>query len=359
MLPGISDYANRSAVLLQATERFEDALGDFRQQDIATKDLLSAAEQDSFAGVRLGFQVEPGVPPPSSVSGRLSAVLYDLQSANVLIAAGVRTESPNGQGAGNLLQDARQEVATTRDELLSPAAPTGFAAKLSLKSATLESAVGEFRNYSDQLLGEIVSEAGKTIKVASTELSKLDPSEIGKALGQIGEAVPIIASAGQLLRKGLEKLKRAIESLIEMFGKDAFKKIKEQVTQILEAAGVSSQGLLEKVLGTNSVKQRIATILANPSLTIAKVDDASNLLPDLASHFNGDNKLLRAVMRGIQLAGALLVVLHFAAPWLAPTLAIAYVLAIGAAALVGLQYTGAWRTLNWIDGVEQIADKIS
>src|SRR5690349_8708571 len=129
MLPGISDYANRSAVLLQATERFEDALGDFRQQDIATKDLLSAAEQDSFAGVRLGFQVEPGVPPPSSVSGRLSAVLYDLQSANVLIAAGVRTESPNGQGAGNLLQDARQEVATTRDELLSPAAPTGFAAK--------------------------------------------------------------------------------------------------------------------------------------------------------------------------------------------------------------------------------------
>ena len=43
----------------------------------------------------------------------------------------------------------------------------------------------------------------KSIKIAVTELGKLDQSEI-TALGQIGEAVPIVASAGQLVRKGLE-----------------------------------------------------------------------------------------------------------------------------------------------------------
>jgi hypothetical protein len=346
-------------VLLQAAERFEDSLGDPRRREAATKQLLNAAEKDSIADVRLGFQMEPGAPPPASVSGRLSAALLDLQSANVLVAAGLRAEKPKEQGDGELLKDARRQMATTREELLAPAlVPTGFAASLNLKSATLESAADQFRNYSSQLLGEIAGGAEETIKTAMTELKKLDPAEIVKAVGQIGEAVPIVAGAGQLLRKGLEKLKRAIEALMEMFGKDAFKEVKEEIQRIVKEAGVSGRTLLESLLGANSVKDRIKSILASPTLSISKVDSASNSLPQLARDFNRDNKLLRAVLRAIQLAGLLLALVQFAAPWLVPTLAIAYVLAIGATVLVGRQYTGAWRVLAWNDGVEQVADRI-
>ena len=359
MAPGTSEYTRRSAVLLQATERFEESLGEPRTREAATKQLLSAAEKDSIADVRLGFQMEPGVPPPASVSGRLSAVLFDLQSANVLVAAGLRAEKPKEQGDGEFLKDARRQMATTREELLAPArVPTDFEASLNLKSAALDTATSQFQHYSGQLLGEIAGESEKTIKTAMTELKKLDAAEIVKALGQIGEAVPIVAGAGQILRKGLEKLKRAIEALMEMFGKDAFKEVKEQIRRIVKGAGVSGRTLLESLLGANAVKGRIKTILASPTLSISKVDSASNSLPPLARDFNRDNTLLRAVLRAIQLAGVLLALVHFAAPWLVPTLAIAYVLAIGTTVLVGRQYTGAWRVLAWSDGVEQVAARI-
>lgn len=356
MASGISEYTRRSAVLLQATKRFEQSLDDPRRRDAAIRQLLTAADQDSTAGVRLGFQAKSDDEPPASVSERLSAVLFDLQSANVLVAAGMRAEAP---GDGKLLQDASRQMGTTREELQAPAVlPTNFVASLNLKSKTLDSAAEQFRNYSSQLLGEIVSEAEKNIAAATKELKKLDPAEILKAVGQIGEAVPIIAGGAQVLRKGLEKLKRAIEALMEMFGKEAFEKVKEQIQTILEKAGVSIHALLEALLGTNSVKARISTILENKALVVSKVDGASNSLPELADNFSRDSKMLRAVMRAIQLAGLLLALLSLAAGWLVPALAIAYALAIGATVLVGRQYTGASRVLAWSDGVEQVAERI-
>jgi hypothetical protein len=356
MAPDISDYTRRSAVLLQATERFERSLDDPQRRETATKQLLSAAEKDSIAGLRLGFQAGAGEPEPATVSGRLSAVLFDLQSANVLVAAGMRAEE---HVEGELLKDARRQMATTREELLAPAlVPERFVASLNLKSKTLESAAEQFGNYSSDLLGEIVGKSEQTITAAIVELKKLDPAEIVKAAGQIGEAVPIVAGARQVLRRGLEKLKRAIEALMEMFGKDAFKEVKEQIQHLLKEAGVGGRTLLESLLGANAVKDRIKVILAKPALAISKVDGASNLLPELAREFNRDNSLLRAVVRAIQLAGVLLALVHFAAPWLVPTLAIAYALAIGATVLVGRQYTGAWRVLAWSDGVEQVAARI-
>ena len=115
-------------------------------------------------------------------------------------------------------------MATTREELLAPARVSSkFASSVNAKSATLDSATSQFQIHSGDLLGEIVRDSAETIKTALTELKKLDAAEVLKALGQIGQALPIIAEAGQVLRKGLEKLKRAIEALMEMFGKDAVK----------------------------------------------------------------------------------------------------------------------------------------
>jgi hypothetical protein len=357
MAVGIAEYTTRSATLLYAADRFAESLGIREAQDAATQELLSVAERDSLSGVHLGFETDSGAPRPMSVSARLSAVLFDLQSANVLVGAGLQLEAPNNQES--FLNDARQQVATTRDELLAPTAVTsGFAPSLKLQSATLQSATEQFRNYSGQLLGEIAGEVEKTVKIGMTELGKLDPSEITKALEQIGEAAPIIAGAGQLVRKGLEKLKRAIEALMEMFGTGTIKKIKEQIEKIVKEAGVSGRALLDSLLGVNFVNERIKAILESSALNISKLDSATNSLPEIARDFNGNNKMLRAVMRAIQLAGLLLPVLPFAAPWHVPTLAIAYVSSIGVTVLVGRQYTGAWRVLTWIDGVEQIADGI-
>jgi len=145
---------------------------------------------------------------------------------------------------------------------------------------------------------------------------------------------------------------------MEMFGKDTFKKVRDEIQRLLKEAGVSGRALLESLLGANAVKDGISSILAKPVLVISKIDGASNSLPELEHDFDRDTKLLRAVVRAIKFAGVLLAFVNFAAPWLVPTLALAYALAIGATVLVGRQYTGAWRVLAWSDGVEQVAARI-
>jgi hypothetical protein len=356
MAEGVFDYTRRSAVLLEAAKRYERVAGDPREKDAAAKALFSAAERDSFASLR--FEAEQDLPPPASVSSRLSAVLFDLQSANVLLAAGLQTESSKPEG-GDLLRHARQEIATSREELLTrDAVPTNFAAALNVQSATVEAAISEFRKYSQQLLDEIVGEVTNTIDVALTELRKLDLGEIGKALKQLGDAVPIVASGGQLLQKGLEKLKRAMEALMVLFGKDALRNTKDQIEQILKQTGVGSGTVMRSLLGAHSVEERIAAILASSGLSAAKIDEACNFLPELAREFNQNSKLLRAILRAIQLASLGLAVLHFAAPWLVPTVGLVYVSMIGVAVLIGRQYTGASHMLAWIDGVEQVAARI-
>jgi hypothetical protein len=108
----LSGYTRRSTVLLQAAERFEENLADTAPLTAATRELLAAAAKDSFADVRLGFQGEPGVPTPPPISDRLSAVLFDLQSANILVAAGLHVALADLIDA---IEEGRIESAQARD----------------------------------------------------------------------------------------------------------------------------------------------------------------------------------------------------------------------------------------------------
>jgi hypothetical protein len=357
MSADVSDYLRRSASLLQAADRFGDSIDRGDGQEDAASDLLDRAGVDSFDRLRLGFEAKPGVQPSAEMSEGLSAILFDLQSANLLVAAGLRAGQRDA-AAGKVFERARDEIDATRGELEVVPRAVGFEDKLNVQSATLASAVGDFRNYSNRLLGEIVGDVEKTMTDAASEVKKLIPDDIGKMLGQLGEAVPIIAKAGNLVRQGLEKLKRALEALTEMFGKESLKSIKDQIGELLKATGVSIRTLLQSILGADRVKERIERILQIATLDMSKVDAASNRLPEVARSFSRDNKILNALLRGIRLTAAILALVQYAAGWLLPTLAGAYLSIIGAALLVGRQYTGASRTLIWTDGLEQVAEGI-
>jgi hypothetical protein len=88
------------------------------------------------------------------------------------------------------------------------------------------------------------------------------------------------------------------------------------------------------------------------------VDRASNSLTALAGAFTESNALLRALIRAIDLAAVLLLMLNFASPWLALGLAVAYLSAVGGALLVAGEYTGGRQLLHWTKGVEQVAEGI-
>lgn len=361
MAQGVDEYIHQAALLLQAAEQFEDSLaaGD-AEQEFAVDELLGVAQKNAVQGISLRFQGQPGagLPATRSVSGGLSAIVLELQSANVLVAAGLQKQELGLAGDLDLLHQAQQHVATTRDELSASATGSARFASLNIQSATAESATQAFRTYSGQLLDEIVDEAGNTAKAALKGVAKLDAYQIANALSQIGEAVPIVAGVGVLLRKGIEKLKAAIEALSELFGKDAFDKVRDQIGEIWQQAGEVGRALLTRLLGAQGVKARIEEILSGSSLPISAVDGASNALPVLAAEFARNNKLLRALVRAIDLAAGLLALLSFAGPWLGLALGTAYLSTIGGVLLVGGEYTGGRRLLRWVDGVEQVAERI-
>jgi hypothetical protein len=348
--------------LLQATDLFKDNLaGNETEQDFAVNNLLTTAEKDG-GDTLFGFQAQPGAgrPPPSLEDG-LSAALWELQSANLLVAAGLRRGELEVKDIADPLDRAEQDFRTTRSELRATS-PTPMEAQfervLNLKSNTLDAATGAFRTHSGNLLEEIVKEAQDTIKDALKGLGKLDAYQVASALSQLGQGLPIVAEAGALVRKGIEKLKRAIEGLAALFGKDAFAKIKEQISAVWQQTNELGHTILVSVLGVEKVKARIEQILADTSLAITAVDSGSNKLAPLAADFTRNTKLLRALRRGLDLAADFLTLLNFAGPWLGLALGAGYLSTIGAAVLIAGEYAGGRRLLQWVNGVEQIAEQI-
>lgn len=357
----IDEYARRSATLLHASERFRAALfADERQQQFRANDLLAAAGDEAAKDVFSRFQ--PGgtspLPRPSGPSA-LSAVLFDLQSGNLLIAAGLRIKELPAIDDGNLLSEAHRQIEASRGELVASDVRMQFAANLMIHSGDTNAAAAEFRRYSGELLDEIVLESRNTINTACKGLAKLDPSEVTKAIDQLGGAVPIVADVGRLVRQGLEKVKRAIEAVAELFGKDTLDKVKATVQEIWSNVKSLDHDLLGRLLGVGTVKKRIEQILAASTLTPAALDRATNTLPGVASEFTKNNSLLRALIRAIELVALLLYALRFlTGPWLAVALGIAYLTIIGGALLIGGEYTGGRQLLHWAQGVEQLAEAI-
>jgi hypothetical protein len=361
MASGIADYSTRSAKLLTAAQRLsEGAAATDRVAQKATTNLLRVAERSATESLNLGFAADASLAAPIGVTEGLAAALFDLQAGNVLIAEGIRQaeSAPMIKGDTTLLSEPQLQIQLSRNELLrSPGTSLGFDAKLNQSSATIEAAVGGFRSFSDKLLGEIVKDAQSTVLLARDGLGKVDTSALGELLKRIGDPFPFAADVGKLIQKGSQLLKNGIEAIVALFGTEKLIQVRDAVSDVwLDIANLGDI-LFERLLGVASVKRHISEILLAKDLIIKRVDNATNALAPLAASFNSDNKLLRAIIRAIGLAGALFGWLHAAGPWYTVGLGVAYGTAIGAVLIVGRQYTGALPIRN--QGVEQLAEAIA
>jgi hypothetical protein len=355
------DYAQRAAVLLNEASRFEDSLSaDESAQQAAVRDLLEAA--DMGAGPTVAA-FDPGIgppPPPAGLDG-VSSILFDLQSANLLMAGAIERKEIAAAAPAGHFQRARQDIETTRNEITTPET-IPFELSWTVKSSTSAEAANEFRKWSGKLLDEIVDESADTMERAVNGLRKLDPAKVSDALGALLKPLPFATEAGVLVRKGIQKLRQAIEALVALFGTDAFEAIKGEIDKLRNASGDIAHKLLEAVLGVPAVRQRIEAIAAvgkdKPEAWRDTVDRASNSLIALADDFTRYNRLLRALIGAIDLAVVLLVALHFAGPWFALAIGVAYLSTIGGTILVAIEYTGVRQLLRWTKGVEQVAEGI-
>ena len=79
--------------------------------------------QNSFAEVNLGFN-PADLPPKTPVSARLAAVLFDMHSANLLVAAGVRAEHRPNRKTADFGRRAAADGSDCDELLVNAAAPS-------------------------------------------------------------------------------------------------------------------------------------------------------------------------------------------------------------------------------------------
>jgi len=359
VVSGIGDFANRSDVLLGAAELYADGLaqGDETALDRAGDELLDAAAWDAAGPLGLYAIGQPSA-AAATTEADLATVLLDLQAGNLLVAAGLqRNALPNVPADRAVFDEAHEQMAEARQELAAtPSVVLGLQAVYA-NSADIEAARNDFRSQSKALLEEIVNEVNGTISAASEQVEKLKLADVMAAVNQIGQALPVVAQAGQLVRKGLDLIKRAIEGIFDFIGREATETVKSQLKALWEKIGQGRQNFVETLLGVAAVKARIETILM-AATDLRRVDFGTNALIPVADAFTRRNTLLRAVVRGLALGGSCLALVHLAAPWVSLALGAAYLASIGAALLIGAAYTGQHRIFGDIEGVEQIAERI-
>ena len=359
-----TQYVGRSEQLLAAAQQFRAALdnpgGD---PDLAVDDLLAASGGNLGQAMILGYMAQPGVTRRANQpEDALSAALLNLQSANLLMSAGVALREGNSTGETLPFDDAVAHVQTTLAEASTNAQGyrQGFAPEQTIRSSDVDAARQTFRSSADIVLKELVDGGLEVSSAVLHGLAKLDSGQVRVAFSKLGESVEIVATLGRLVRKGVEKLKAALDLMTSLFGSEAIHKAKAELGDIWKkfTSGDYSRAILEQVFRVTTVKADVARLSRLPGLQLDRIDGASNALAPLSQEYARRVKLLNGVATGVGIAA--LTAGYFTAllPWLPLAIGGAYLGVLAGALLLGMEYTGAVRVLKWVSGVEQVAQQI-
>jgi hypothetical protein len=364
-----ADYPARSNSLTDAGQTLLDSLEDEDiDRSVAIQDLESAAHVSPASEVMLRFapEVTDRIPQPPEQTGTddaLSGILLELQSANVLMSAGVALNEHGRGPAPSLLTESLQQVEASRSAVtqeLQARSQLQFAPAKGAKSPNLEKAKHTFRENAEGVLKDIVDDAASVISTVLEQTKKLDATKVLQSIDKLGESFEGIAAAGRLIRQGIEKLKSALESLTNLFGKDLLGRMKEKVRDLVHKfqSGQYTRDLLTSLFGVENTKGRIAEVLELSTIGLERFDEASNELPRLSDKYKSTMKLLQSLISGVVLAGSIISFLHLAAPWVPLSLAVTYVGLIAATVLIGMDYSDSGGLLHWVRGVGEIANGI-
>jgi hypothetical protein len=362
-----SDYPAKARRLADAGQNLLEALQDpSMDRGIAISD-VEAATTVTGADLRLGFDASAGGVTKDAESygtpdDTLSGLLLELQSANVLMSAGIALNEHGGGADGRLLQDSIGQISSSRSELesamASSAAKQAFAPQ-EKPSGSVGDAVVLFRSSAERTLTSITEGTDGVINSIFKELKKLDGSKVLQAIDNLGQSFAVVASAGRLLRQGMEKLKSVLDALSKLFGADVLAKVKAEVKGIWEkfTSGQYTKDLVRSIAGIKSAEDRISEIAKLQGLEISRLDGVSRKLAGLEDRYQGNVKILNGLIAGVVTAMAILAFLHLVGPWLALAAAGAYAAILAGSLVVAINYCGCRHLLNWVHGVCDIIEE--
>lgn len=301
----------------------------------------------------------------------LASFLAEVQTANVLIAAGQVVGETGVRSSPRILDDAifrlndtaRALEASLSKPIEAGAKPGRFGfsdsiAVQEIKSVDLPSAIKNFENLSNETQSTLVSESQTVASSVVTALSKLDLDKVSEALKKLGSGMQGLTAVGRLIRAGIEKLKGAINALLQLLGNDALQKVKAEIEKFWKSVkdGKFIEEQLKKIFGIEDTKSKVEDILKSQNLRLEALDGASKELGKLIVKFKDAMSMTRRILSAITVAGAVLTFLFGGVAAL--PLAIAYFVVLAAVILTGMDYADAGFVLKRVRGIREIAQSI-
>jgi hypothetical protein len=165
-----------------------------------------------------------------------------------------------------------------------------------------------FGELASTTLSSIVSEAAKTIRSMLTEFEKLGFDRITKALGSLGERLPNLGSIGRLIQLGVERVKSAVEWLLDLLGPDLLASARKQVQDVWDKlkSGQAASSVLEWIYDIPGTRKQVDDILTRSDLLKEKLVANDTDLKALTPAFRADMELARTIATGVAVTGGLL-----------------------------------------------------
>lgn len=324
-------------------------------------EVVEAAQLNATAGMAMGFAGRAETAPPPGLDDMLASVLFDFQSANMLISAGIATEGPDREAGSNYLAQSVRQIEQAHAEIGASAAFVfGFNANDLVHSEDLKTACSTFALRSHTTLESFLAETQDVVQMIIDQLKKMDVGKALDAINQLGTSFDVVRNVGILVKQGIEKLKGALQALTQLLGEDALKSIKTKLVEIWKhiTEGKYTHDALAWTFGIEQTEARIKQILAAPGLQVPTLDAATNALLPLGDSYAKSMKLLKTLLGSVVVVSTALALFHIALPWLPLLTATTYVAILAAAVLIGMNYSESSGILHWVKGVGEIVSGI-
>jgi len=306
--------------------------------------LLSAADEQGLEATqaREKYFTAPASAADKTISAveALTAILDQAQTAQTLIAAG---HAINETGAGG-------DAAALDNAIVALESGPDFATVLALhfsveptRSPDLPTAMQTLRSRTDESMKTLVSEAHHAGSKVVEKLIRIDSTKALEALANLGGPFEKLPDLGILIRKGIEKLQSAIDSLKWLLDEEALKQVKEKITALWKHVqdGTLLDSLLAWTFEDRKIQATLQEIAEKQTPASGRVDGASDLLPALGEGFKNQMKWASTLNTVVAASSGLLLIAGVVAagPLAAFTVG-AYLLILAAIVIIGRDYAG-------------------
>ena len=325
--------------------------------------LLSAADEHEGEAVKTRNQMfaetEMTAKPEQLASDVMAAVLSDVHVANTLMAAGNALEETDADPNPELLNQAvfgMEETAPLQEQTERVLA---FSAE-PIHSTDLPSARATFQRRADETLNSLISAANDASGNLISAMKKVDGQKLLDGPSQLGGPLADLPKAGNLFRKGVEKIQNAFDFLRRVLDSQLVSEVKEKLGELWSKIkdGTWADALLGWAFNVRTVRELLAKAATSDKVGADHLDRATDSFAPLAENFSTEMTWAKTITSAVSFGSGLLLLAGVTAGSSALFLAGAYLSILAAILVMGRDSAGSGKLFHGNRGVSSIVEAL-